>query len=168
MNLVANFFEWGLDCKDLSTTSEQVPGVEAIASFSFKWTTITPELSAHFNSKNIGRTYGVGQYNFEMFPSDNKSIIQDAFKKQTILSEVNFIKYINQEGKPLESERYIIKNAIIVNYSFESKPDQIGQRYSLMICGNGEEQFKEKIRDIDGTLKGSVVTSPYNVAKGVL
>ena len=163
IKLSTSFFEWGLKCIELETDSIQVPSVSPIASISFNWSTVQPQESA---TEYTRRTYGVGQCKFEMYQSSNKCNIQDVFKQQIVLPEIIFIRYINDAGKSIESEKYVFREVVICGYEFESKPDQIGQRDIVSIYSTGDHKYIQIVRE-NGKSIGQKVTRPYNIQQGV-
>jgi len=166
-NLSSNFFEWGVKCPELETNSAQVQGVSPIVSISFKWSTIQPELITHSSSEATRRTFGIGQCTFEMFHSNIKCKIQDAFKMQTVLPWIHFLRYVNENGRPIEQERYEFENIIIVDYQSESKSDQIRQRDVIQIYSKGDYRYVQIVRE-NGRSIGQIVSRPYNTQKGIL
>ena len=162
-----NFLEWGIKCAELETGSIQVPYVSPIASISFRWSTVQPELVSHSAAESTRRTYGVGQCTFEMFQSNIKCKVQDSFKMQTTLPQVHFIRYINENGKPAEQERYEFENVVIVGYESESKPDQLGQRDIIQIYAKVDYIYIKVVRQ-NGRSVGQIVSRPYNTQTGVL
>jgi hypothetical protein len=165
--LSSNFFEWGIKCPELETNSAQVFGVSPIASISFKWSTVQPELVTHASAESTNRTYGIGQATFEMFQSNIKCKIQDSFKMQTLLPIMIFIHYANENGKPIEQERYEFENVVIMSYESESKSDQIGQRDIVQIHSKGDYRYIQIIRE-NGRAMGQIASRPYNTQRGIL
>jgi len=161
-----NFFEWGIKCDELETNSVQSPGVSPIVSISFTWSTVQPDSVTYTNSENINRTRGVGQCTFEMYHSQNKCNIQDAFKMQTVLKEVEFIRFINDGGRAVENERYIFQDVTINSYHFESRPDQGTQKDIISITSKGDQRYIQTIQE-NGKSVGKKVTRLYNAQQGI-
>ena len=84
---------------------------------------------------------------------------------QTLLREMQFIRFINESGKSLEYEKYIFQGVIISAYEFESKPDQIGERDIINIVSTGEHKYIQIIRE-NGKAIGQKVTRQYNAQRG--
>lgn len=162
-----NFFDWGIQCENFNTNSLQVPGVSPIIGFSMSWKTIKPKLTLQYNSENSGQIYGVGEYSLKMHNSHIQPLIQDAFKMQNMLAEVNFIKFINYNGQALEIERYIIKDCIVSSYKFDYNILKEIEEFEMTITGNGDEQYRKVVRQ-NGVVQGNIVTASYNVLRGVM
>jgi len=153
--LPANFFEWGIKAAELQTTSSQIVDVAPISGISFMWNT-APTHNTYGDGQNTNKTYGIGQFSFEMRSTNTRPYIQDTFVRKKRLENVTITKYINQNGQPLESEIYTFDQCMIALYKFEVKLDGSTLDY-LTICSNGKQSYKIIIRKTDGTPLGNQV-----------
>lgn len=157
-----NFFEWGLECDQLDTDSERIKGVSPITQFSFSRVMIRPQINGQmYGHSNV--ISGTGEYSFEMAESNTK--LRDAFNLQNRLEKLSFIRYLNNNGLS-EEEKYTIENAVITEYSFDSKSiNQQMQIYRIKISATGKEIHKKLIRDENGNPSGYVVSNGNPLSK---
>lgn len=151
-----NFFEWGLECEQLETNSDQAKGVSPITKFSFSRVMVRPQVNGQmYGHTNI--VAGTGEYSFEMAESNSK--LRDAFNLQTRLEKISFIRYLNNNGLS-EEEKYTAENAVITEYSFDSSPSaQQVQVYRIKISAVGKETHRKLVRDQEGNPSGYVVSN---------
>ncbi len=162
-----NFFDWGMECQDFNTNSLQVIGVSPITGISIAWKTVKPKFTLQYNSENSGQICGAGEYKLKMTNSHIQSLIQDAFKMQKLIQTIHFIRFINFNGQALEIERYIINNCIVSEYKFDYHVLTAMEEFSIVIIGNGDEQYRKVVRE-NGIVQGNIVTASYNVLRGVI